>query len=150
MGATLLRSKVGDRHVVEMMRQHDLNLGGEQSGHIIFRDFTTTGDGLISALQILAIAAETNQPLSELRKILKKFPQQLRNIAVRQKLPFEQFPSLQARLGAAEAALAGKGRVVLRYSGTEPKARLLLEGPDADKLRSLGDDIQAEIEKELG
>ena len=150
LGATLLRSKVGDRHVVEMMRQHDLNLGGEQSGHVIFRDFTTTGDGLISALQILAIAAEANQPLSELRKILIKFPQQLRNITVREKLPFERFPSLQARLEAAEAALAGKGRVVLRYSGTEPKARLLLEGPDADRLRSLGDDIQAEIEKVLG
>jgi len=150
MGATLLRSKVGDRHVVEMMRQHDLNLGGEQSGHIIFRDFTTTGDGLVSALQILAIAAETNQPLSELRKTLTKFPQELRNITVQKKLPFDQFPSLQARLEEAEAALAGKGRVVLRYSGTEPKARLLLEGPDADRLHILGDDIQAEIEKALG
>lgn len=150
MGAILLRTKVGDRHVVEMMRQHDLNLGGEQSGHIIFRDFTTTGDGLVSALQVIAIAAETNQPLSELRKILTKFPQELRSITVRQKLPFEQFPSLRARLESAEAALAGKGRVVLRYSGTEPKARLLLEGPDADRLRSLADDIQAEIEKALG
>ena len=150
MGAILLRTKVGDRHVVEMMRQHDLNLGGEQSGHIIFRDFTTTGDGLISALQVIAIATETNQPLSELRKILTKFPQELRSIAVRKKLPFEQFPSLRARLESAEAALAGKGRVVLRYSGTEPKARLLLEGPDADRLRRLADDIQAEIEKALG
>jgi phosphoglucosamine mutase len=150
MGATLLRSNVGDRHVVEMMRQHDLNLGGEQSGHIIFRDFTTTGDGLISALQVLAIAAETNQPLSELREMLTKFPQELRNIPVHKKLPFEQFPSLQARLEAAEAALVGKGRVVLRYSGTEPKARLLLEGPDTDVLRTLADDIQAEIEKALG
>jgi phosphoglucosamine mutase len=150
LGATLLRSKVGDRHVVELMRQHDLNLGGEQSGHIIFRDFTTTGDGLISALQILTIALEANQPLSELRKILTKFPQQLRSITVREKLPFEQFPSLRARLEAAEVALAGKGRVVLRYSGTEPKARLLLEGPDADRLQILGDDIQAEIEKALG
>ena len=149
MGATLLRSKVGDRHVMELMRQHDLNLGGEQSGHIIFRDFTTTGDGLISALQILAIAIEANQPLSVLRKILTKFPQQLRNIPVRQKLPFEQFPALRARLASAEAALAGKGRVVLRYSGTEPKARLLLEGPDADILRALADDIQAEIENAL-
>jgi phosphoglucosamine mutase len=149
-GAILLRAKVGDRHVVEMMRQHDLNLGGEQSGHIIFRDFTTTGDGLVSALQMLAITAETNQPLSELRKILTKFPQELRNITVCQKLPFKQFPSLHASLKSAEAALAGKGRVVLRYSGTEPKARLLLEGPDADTLRSLGDDIQAEIEKALG
>jgi len=149
MGAKLLRTKVGDRHVVEMMRKQDLNLGGEQSGHIIFRDFSTTGDGLISALQILAIATETNQALSELRKILTKFPQELRNIPVRQKLPFEQFPALRVRLESAEAALAGKGRVVLRYSGTEPKARLLLEGPDADAIRSLADDIQAEIQTAL-
>jgi len=150
LGATLLRSKVGDRHVVEMMRQHDLNLGGEQSGHIIFRDFTTTGDGLVSALQIIAIAAQANQPLSELRKVLSKFPQELRNIIVREKLPSGQFPSLRTRLESAEAALAGKGRVVLRYSGTEPKARLLLEGPDADGLRRLADDIQSEIERALG
>jgi phosphoglucosamine mutase len=149
-GATLLRSKVGDRHVVEMMRQHNLNLGGEQSGHIIFRDFTTTGDGLVSALQIIAIANEANQPLSQLRKVLTKFPQVLRNITVRQKLPFEQFPALRARLDSAETSLAGKGRVVLRYSGTEPKARLLLEGPDADVLTALADDIQAELETALG
>jgi phosphoglucosamine mutase len=150
LGATLLRAKVGDRHVMEMMRQHDLNLGGEQSGHIIFRDFTTTGDGLISALQVITIATQANQPLSELRKVLSKFPQELRNITVREKLPFEQFPLLRARLESVEAALAGKGRVVLRYSGTEPKARLLLEGPDADRLRGLADDIQSEIEKALG
>jgi len=87
--------------------------------------------------------------LSELRGILTKFPQELRNIPVQKKLPFEQFPSLHARLEAAEAALAGKGRVVLRYSGTEPKARLLLEGPDADFLRTLADDIQAELEAAL-
>jgi phosphoglucosamine mutase len=149
MGAKLLRTKVGDRHVVEMMRKQDLNLGGEQSGHIIFRDFSTTGDGLISALQILAIATQTNQSLGELRKILTKFPQELRSITVRQKLPFEQFPSLSARLKSAEDALAGKGRVILRYSGTEPKARLLLEGPDADTLRTLADDIQTEIEAAL-
>ncbi len=129
--------------------EKDLNLGGEQSGHIIFRDFTTTGDGLVSALQIIAIAIQTNQPLSELRKILTKFPQELRSITVRQKLPFEQFPTLQSRMDSAEALLSGKGRVVLRYSGTEPKARLLLEGPDADQLRNLADDIQGEIQKAL-
>ena len=150
LGITLLRTPVGDRHVVEKMRERDLNLGGEQSGHIIFRDFTTSGDGLISALQILAIMVETNQPLGELRKILGKFPQELRNITVRQKLPFEQFPSLLSRIDAAETALAGKGRVVLRYSGTEPKARLLLEGPDSATLGRLADDIQSELEKVLG
>jgi phosphoglucosamine mutase len=149
-GVTILRTPVGDRYVVESMRQHDLNLGGEQSGHIIFRDFTTTGDGLISALQILSIMQVSGQPLSQLRQALRKFPQELRNLPVRQKIPFEQFPSLSAAMVAAEKTLAGKGRVVLRYSGTEPKARLLLEGPDADLLRRLGDDIQAEIERALG
>ena len=148
-GVTILRTPVGDRHVVESMRRHDLNLGGEQSGHVIFRDFTTTGDGLVSALQILSIMQLSGQPLSSLRQALRKFPQELRNLPVRQKIPFDQFPSLNAAMVAAEKTLAGKGRVVLRYSGTEPKARLLLEGPDADLLRRLGDDIQAEIERAL-
>ncbi|MBV9274522.1 MAG: phosphoglucosamine mutase [Verrucomicrobia bacterium] len=148
-GVTILRTPVGDRHVVESMRRHDLNLGGEQSGHVIFRDFTTTGDGLVSALQILSIMQLSGQPLSRLRQALRKFPQELRNLPIRQKIPFDQFPSLNAAMVAAEKTLAGKGRVVLRYSGTEPKARLLLEGPDADLLRRLGDDIQAEIERAL-
>jgi phosphoglucosamine mutase len=148
-GVTILRTPVGDRHVAESMRRHDLNLGGEQSGHVIFRDFTTTGDGLVSALQILSIMQLSGQPLSRLRQALRKFPQELRNLPVRQKIPFDQFPSLNAAMVAAEKTLAGKGRVVLRYSGTEPKARLLLEGPDADLLRRLGDDIQAEIERAL-
>jgi phosphoglucosamine mutase len=131
LGGKVLRAGVGDRNVIDKMLREDLNLGGEQSGHLIFRDFVTTGDGLISALQILAIMEASGKRLSELRKVLEKFPQEQRNIP-------------------AEASLAGSGRVLLRYSGTEPKARLLLEGPDQDILRKLADNIQSEIEAVLG
>ncbi|HEX3443614.1 MAG TPA: phosphoglucosamine mutase, partial [Chthoniobacterales bacterium] len=122
----------------------------EQSGHLIFRDFVTTGDGLISALQILVIMEASGKRLSELRAVLEKFPQEQRNIPVRKKLPFEQFPAVMKQLGSAEALLAGSGRVLLRYSGTEPKARLLLEGPNQETLKRLADDIQTEIEAALG
>lgn len=149
-GGKVLRTAVGDRHVIEAMLKNDLNLGGEQSGHLIFRDFVTTGDGLISALQILAIMEASGKRLSELRTVLEKFPQEQRNIPVREKLPFEQFPALMKQLSTAEASLAGSGRVVLRYSGTEPKARLLLEGPDQEILKKLADNIQNEIEAALG
>ncbi|HZC35125.1 MAG TPA: phosphoglucosamine mutase, partial [Chthoniobacterales bacterium] len=150
LGGKVLRAGVGDRNVIDKMLREDLNLGGEQSGHLIFRDFVTTGDGLISALQILAIMEASGKRLSELRKVLEKFPQEQRNIAVREKLPFEGFPALMNQLRSAEASLAGSGRVLLRYSGTEPKARLLLEGPDQDILRKLADNIQSEIEAVLG
>jgi phosphoglucosamine mutase len=149
-GGKLLRAEVGDRFVMDAMIQHQLNLGGEQSGHMIFRDFVTTGDGLIAALQIIAIMLRTGKPLSELRLVLNKFPQVLRNVTVREKAPFEQFDGLTERLRWAESRLSGKGRVLLRYSGTEPKARLLLEGPDADELRKLADPIVEELVKSLG
>ena len=150
LGGKVLRTKVGDRYVIESMVDHNLNLGGEQSGHIVFRDFTTTGDGLISALQILSIMVSSEKPLSELRRLLHKFPQVQRNVLVREKLPFEQFPLLIRQLAGAEQELAGRGRVVLRYSGTEPKARLLLEGPEATQLEHLADAIEHALRHELG
>ncbi len=150
LGGKVLRTAVGDRPVIEAMVKKNLNLGGEQSGHLIFRDFVTTGDGLVSALQILSIMDASGKRLSELRTVLQKFPQEQRNIPVREKLPFDQFPAVMRQLGSAEALLAGSGRVVLRYSGTEPKARLLLEGPDSGMLKKLADDIQTEIEAALG
>jgi phosphoglucosamine mutase len=150
LGGKVLRAKVGDRHVIDSMVDHNLNLGGEQSGHIIFRDFTTTGDGLISALQILSVMVSSEKPLSELRRLLRKFPQVQRNVPVREKLPFEQFPLLMRRLANAEQELAGKGRVVLRYSGTELKARLLLEGPEGTHLDHLADAIEHALNQELG
>lgn len=150
LGGKVLRTQVGDRFVIDSMVDHNLNLGGEQSGHIIFRDFTTTGDGLISALQILSIMVSSEKPLSELRQLLRKFPQVQRNVPVREKLPFEQFPLLMRRLANAEQELAGKGRVVLRYSGTELKARLLLEGPEGTDLEHLADAIEHALNQELG
>jgi phosphoglucosamine mutase len=149
-GGRLLRTDVGDRFVIDAMVQHQLNLGGEQSGHLIFRDFSTTGDGLIAALQIIVVMLRTGKPLSELRLILNKYPQVLRNVTVREKVPFERFYGLIERLREAESRLVGKGRVMLRYSGTEPKARLLLEGPDADGLHKLADSIVEELTKSLG
>ena len=147
---TVLRTPVGDRFVVDALVQHGLNLGGEQSGHIIFRDFATTGDGLISALQLIAVILQTGKPLSELRRILRRYPQLLRNVTVREKKPFEQVGSIPAILREAETRLSGRGRIVLRYSGTEPKARLLLEGPDADEIEMLADAIMEELVRNIG
>jgi phosphoglucosamine mutase len=149
-GGQVFRTEVGDRYVIDALVQQELNLGGEQSGHLIFRDFSTTGDGLISALQIIAIMLRTGKPLSELRRVLRKYPQILRNVTVREKAPFEQFDRLIERLREAESRLHGKGRVMLRYSGTEPKARLLLEGPDTDELHKLAEAIVEELAKSLG
>ena len=149
-GGKVFRTEVGDRYVIEALVQQHLNLGGEQSGHIIFRDFTTTGDGLVAAFQIIAIMLRNGKPLSELRRVLNKFPQVLRNVTVREKVPFEQFVRLEEALREAESRLSGKGRVMLRYSGTEPKARLLLEGPDAEELQKMAEAIVAELVKSLG
>jgi phosphoglucosamine mutase len=149
-GGKVVRTEVGDRFVMDALVQQQLNLGGEQSGHLIFRDFATTGDGLIAALQIIAIMLRTGKRLSELRRVLHKFPQVLRNVTVREKVPFEQFDRLTERLQEAESRLNGKGRVMLRYSGTELKARLLLEGPDAEELHNLADAIVEDLVKSLG
>lgn len=129
-GGKVVRTKVGDRYVIEEMMKQNLNLGGEQSGHIIFRDFTTTGDGIISALQILRIMHTSGQQLSELKRCLKKYPQAQRNLEVKSKPPIEQLVEVVRLRDEVERELAGRGRVLLRYSGTEPKIRLLIEGPE--------------------
>jgi phosphoglucosamine mutase len=132
-----------------MMKQ-DLNVGGEQSGHMIFRDFSTTGDGVVSALQILRIMVETGKPLSELKKCLKKYPQAQRNLKVKEKRPLEQLPAVLQLVAEAERELAGAGRVLLRYSGTEPKIRLLIEGRDGERINSQADRIASVIEEAIG
>jgi len=134
-GGTLLRSKVGDRYVIEAMRQNNANLGGEQSGHLIFRDYGTTGDGLLAALQILRIMRETGKPLSELASILKPYPQVLLNVKVTRKTPFEECEKLMQTQKDVEAQLAGKGRVLLRYSGTENLCRIMVEGENEELVR---------------
>ena len=137
-GGKVIRTKVGDRYVIEEMVRRNLNLGGEQSGHMIFRDFTTTGDGIISALQILRIMKASGKPLSELKQCLTKYPQAQRNLKVKEKPPLERWPVDAKLVGETEKELYGKGRVLLRYSGTEPKIRLLIEGRETGADRSAG------------
>ncbi|MGI8480695.1 MAG: phosphoglucosamine mutase, partial [Chthoniobacterales bacterium] len=149
-GGKVVRAKVGDRYVIEEMVQRNLNLGGEQSGHMIFRDFTTTGDGLISALQILRIMKSTGKPLSELKRCLTKYPQAQRNLRVKQKTPLDQIPNVMKLVGEAERELSGQGRVLLRYSGTEPKIRLLIEGREAELIDRQANRIADAIQNAIG
>jgi len=146
----VVRTKVGDRYVIEEMMKQNFNLGGEQSGHIIFRDFTTTGDGIISALQILRIMHETGQPLSKLAACLEKYPQTQRNLVVKSKPPLEELPEVIKLVSQTEKELAGQGRVLLRYSGTEPKIRLLIEGRDLDKIDLHANRIAEAIQNAIG
>jgi phosphoglucosamine mutase len=149
-GGKVVRTRVGDRYVIEEMMKENFNLGGEQSGHIIFRDFTTTGDGVISALQILRIMRESGQTLSQLALCLKKYPQAQRNLVVKSKPPFEELSDVMKLVNEAENELAGKGRVLLRYSGTEPKIRLLIEGRDARRIDNQADRIAEAIQSAIG
>ena len=147
---TVVRTKVGDRYVIEEMMKKKLNLGGEQSGHIIFRDFTTTGDGIISALQILRIMHQTGQPLSKLKTCLEKYPQAQRNVFVKEKPPLTELSTVMKLVNEAEKELSGKGRVLLRYSGTESKIRLLIEGRELDKIDKQANRIADAIQQAIG
>lgn len=149
-GGKVLRTAVGDRYVIEAMVRENLNIGGEQSGHMIFRDFGTTGDGLVSALQILRIVVETGKPLSELKQCLVKYPQAQRNLKVTRKPPLGELPAVQKLVALAEHELEGSGRVLLRYSGTEPKVRLLLEGRDSGHINAHADRIAEALQAEIG
>jgi phosphoglucosamine mutase len=149
-GGKVLRTKVGDRYVIEEMVKRDLNVGGEQSGHMIFRDFSTTGDGIVCALQILRMMKTTGKPLSELKQCLKKYPQAQRNLRVAQKPPLEQLPDVMKLVGQAEQELSGKGRVLLRYSGTEPKIRLLIEGRELAHINQQANRIADAIQSAIG
>jgi phosphoglucosamine mutase len=135
---------------MEAMMREDLNVGGEQSGHLIFRDYATTGDGLAAALQILRIMVETGRPLSELKRCLIKYPQAQRNLRVKAKPPLETLTSVSTLLAEAERALNGQGRVLLRYSGTEPKVRLLIEGRDASLIEPMADKIATALKESIG
>jgi phosphoglucosamine mutase len=150
-GGKVVRTAVGDRNVIDEMLHQGFNFGGEQSGHLIFRDFGTTGDGLVAALQILRIMRAKGAPLSRLAKCWTRFPQLVTNVLVREKRPFEQLDGLEKLVTEAEAELKGQGgRVFLRYSGTEPKARLLLEGRDARVLEQWSQKICGVIQKQIG
>ena len=150
-GGTVVRTAVGDKNVIDEMLRHGFNLGGEQSGHIIFRDYSSTGDGLVAALQILRIMRAKEQPLSKLVQCWTRFPQIITNIVVREKRPFEQLDHVGQLLSEAEAELKAQGgRVFLRYSGTEPKARLLVEGRDAATLEKWSRKICDTLKRQVG
>jgi len=150
-GGKMLRTAVGDKNVIDEMLKNGFNFGGEQSGHLIFRDFSTTGDGLVAALQILRILKTKGQPLSKLAKCWTRFPQLVTNVKVREKKPFEQLAGVNQLVTAAAKELQAQGgRLLLRYSGTEPKARLLVEGRDTKSLAAWSKKICGAIQKQIG
>ncbi len=149
-GIEVLRTGIGDRYVVEAMRQGGHNLGGEQSGHLVFLDHNTTGDGCLTALQVLALMIEQEKPLSELRRGMGKLPQVVVNVPVREKRPLSELVRAQARITESEHLLDGRGRVLVRYSGTEPLARVMLEGESEDEIRRLAQGIADAIQADLG
>jgi phosphoglucosamine mutase len=149
-GGTIIRTPVGDRYVVEEMRLRGCNFGGEKSGHIIFLDHTTTGDGTLAALQLLAIMKRKEKKLSELAKIIDLYPQVLVNIKVREKKPFQDIPGLEDSLISAEQRLKERGRVNLRYSGTEQLARIMVEGENETLIKEIAEELSLKIKQIIG
>ncbi|GAB1487774.1 phosphoglucosamine mutase [Opitutaceae bacterium] len=131
-GGTVARTSIGDRYVMERMRASGATLGGESSGHVICSDVLPTGDGLVAAIKVIAVMLETGRPLSELRRALRKFPQRASALRVKIKRPMAELSALTSEIAALERELGTRGRVLVRYSGTEPKLRLLIEGPTDD------------------
>ncbi len=148
-GGELIRTDVGDRYVVEAMRKVGATLGGEQSGHLIFMEHNTTGDGLLAALQLLRIMRESGKKLSELAHLLELFPQKLINVPVSRKQPFAECPAVAAAVAAAEQELGDRGRVLLRYSGTEPLARVMVEGENPDRVGIVAEELAEAIRNAL-
>lgn len=149
-GGELIRTAVGDRYVVEEMRARGCNFGGEKSGHIIFLDHTTTGDGTLAALQVLAIMKRKEKRLSELAKIIDLFPQLLLNVRVKEKKSFKAIEGLSNLLVLSERNLKNRGRINLRYSGTEPLVRIMVEGEDESLIREIAEEIASLIERNIG
>src|SRR6266446_764894 len=147
-GIVMLRANVGDKYVLEEMRKSGATLGGEQSGHVIFRDGeATTGDGLLTAVRVMEIMARSGRSLADLVSDLKVLPQTIQNIRVREKVPFAEVPEVQRAIEAAQRELNGNGRVVVRYSGTEALARVMVEADTEEKMQALTAGIAGEIQK---
>lgn len=150
-GIQMLRANVGDKYVLAEMLQTGATLGGEQSGHILFRDGdATTGDGLLTALRLMEIMVRTRRSLAELVRDLKVFPQTIQNVRVREKVPFSQVPEVQRAIESAEKELDGNGRVVVRYSGTEALARVMVEAETDERMKALATSITSAIKARLG
>jgi len=144
-GGKVVRTQVGDRYVVEEMRKHGYNLGGEQSGHLVFLDHATTGDGIVAALRVLSVMVREGRPLSELAAIMTRTPQVLVNVRVDRKRPLEELAAVASLIREVESELGDDGRVLVRYSGTEPKARVMIEGPDEHAIRERAESIAAAL-----
>jgi phosphoglucosamine mutase len=150
-GIRMLRANVGDKYVLEEMQRSGAALGGEQSGHIIFRDGeATTGDGLLTALRVMEIMVRSGKMLAELVSDLKVFPQTIQNVRVREKVPLKDVPAVQKSIEAAESELNGNGRVVVRYSGTEALARVMVEAESEEKMQRIADSIVQALRNSLG
>ena len=151
-GVNLIQTRVGDRYVLEKMLKHGYNLGGEQSGHVIFLDYNTTGDGLITAIQLLYVMKKTGMPLSELKKCMQIFPQVLVNAKVKNenKHAYNEDPEIQEQINALEARFNGEGRVLIRPSGTEPLVRVMIEGKDKQVMQEEAEKLARFIEERLG
>lgn len=146
-GIKMHRANVGDRFVVEKMRAEGLTFGGEQSGHMIFLDSSTTGDGTLAALKVIELMKRTEKPLSELKNMIELFPQTLLNIKVKEKKPLDQMPGYLKAVASGEKELGGKGRIFVRYSGTEPKLRILVEGESDDRNKKIAENIANGIQE---
>jgi phosphoglucosamine mutase len=146
----VVRTKNGDRYVIEEMRKNDYGLGGEFSGHIIFKDFTTTGDGIVSALQFLKLLKEKNIKASEVRKVMRKYPLVLLNINVNQKIPLETIPLVKNKIEEVTKKLTGEGRLLIRYSGTQNVCRVMIEGKKQEEIGIMANEIADLIRKNIG
>ncbi|MFH1830195.1 MAG: phosphoglucosamine mutase [Pseudomonadota bacterium] len=149
-GIKLLRTDVGDRYVMEVMRKEKLNLGGESSGHIIFLHHTTSGDGTLAALRVLSVMLQQTRPLSEVRQVFTAFPQTTINVRVKDKTPIENLPRVSKTVEEARRALGAHGRILVRYSGTENIARVMVEGEDASEISTLAQTVASAFEHDIG
>jgi phosphoglucosamine mutase len=150
LGITLVRTAVGDKYVMEEMLKRGASLGGEQSGHIIFSDYLFTGDGLCTALNVLRAVALTGRTLADLAGELTTYPQVLLNVRVREKVDLGTVPQVAAAISRVEARLTGQGRLLVRYSGTEPLLRVMLEGRDQDQIRTWAQEIVDAVATSIG
>jgi phosphoglucosamine mutase len=149
-GIEMIRTPVGDKYVLEEMLRRDAALGGEQSGHVIFHQYATTGDGMLTALRVFEVMRQAGAGLDELTRELKVYPQRLVNVRVRNRKPLDELPGVTAEIRAAEASFGDAGRVLVRFSGTEPLARVMVEGPDLERVESFANRIASQIRVELG
>ena len=149
-GIRVVKTQVGDRYVFEEMQRLGANLGGEQSGHLLFLDHAPSGDGILSALALLSVAAETGEPLASLAACLRKFPRCSSTCPCGSKPPIDSIAGAAERVAAFEREMDGRGRVLIRYSGTEPLARVMIEGADDARIRAMADDLAGLIGAQLG